>query len=173
MEFKAEVRLEYGDFVNWFKLFRSTANRTKSILSSALAVFLSFAFIVMMTVLVLNHGFDKRLLLIIIPFVLCIAVLALKNRIYAAIAVKTRDSKTDFVLITVNDEGIAAEGQNKRECFEFSEISSIYHYEATYFLIAEKRHPIFIPERSFEETDLAEFESFLKAKTDKVIKKIQ
>lgn len=172
MEFKAEVRLEYCDFVNWFKLFRSTANRINTVLASALAVFLSFAFIVLMTVLARNHGFDKRLLLIIIPFVLCIAVLALKDRIYAAIAVKTRDSKTASVLITVNEDGITAEGQNKWERFEFYEISAIYHYEATYFLISEKRHPIFIPERSFEDTDLAEFESFLIAETDKEIKKI-
>ena len=173
MEFKAETKLEYRDFLSWIKVHAKTSKRK---LNTVLNVLITVALVLVVTgaaILIALDALETDVIIMLVGAGICFAVILMRNRINAKSSQKMYIKSIGTVYITANDEAIFAKNLKSEEKYFYSGLTAIYTNGDTYYLLLDKNHAIILPKRSFTSGDPEGFAAFLTEKTGLAVEYIK
>ena len=173
MEFKAETKLEYRDFLSWIKVHAKTSRRKLNTVLNVLTAVALALIIAGAAILICLDAMDTDVVIMLVGAGVCFGVILMRDRINARSSQKLYVRSIGTVYITANDEAIFAKNLKSEEKYFYSGLTAIYTNGDTYYLLLDKNHAIILPKRSFTSGDPEGFAAFLTEKTGLAVEYIK
>ena len=173
MEFKAEVNLEYDDFLAWNKVYAKTSGRKRKTVRGIMWLVLAAAMLSCIVFLIMVGGVDATVIACIVLFVFASLVMLFKNRINARTMQKMylKGGGTDYLCF--DDEAIFIKNSKGEAKYFYSGFTAFYTDGMRYYLLVDDRHAHIVPVKSFVEGNPAMFPVHFCEKTGLEMKEIK
>ena len=173
MEFKAEVNLEFDDFLAWNKLYAKTNGRKRKTVIRILWIVLAAVMLSCVMFLIMIDGMDATTIACTVLFVFASLVMLFKNRINAKMTQKTylKGAGTNYVCF--DDEAMNTKNNKGEAKYFYSGFTAFYTDGKRYYLLVDDRHAHVIPVRCFVEGNPAMFPVHFCEKTGLEMKEIK
>ena len=173
MEFKAEVNLEYKDFLAWNKVYAKTSAKKKNTVVNILLVVLTLIMLVSVLLLIAVDGLDSTVITCLVVFTIALVIKLFGNRINAKMAQKSYLKNAGTQYLSFGDEALFINNRKGEAKYYYSGIIAFYTDGERYFLLIDDRHANVIPKKCFVDGEPHMFPAFICEKTGLEMKEIK
>ena len=173
MEYKAEIKYEYEDFLAWNKVYAKTSNRKQSRIVGIVFIVLILITLGCTVYMAVIDALDATSILPIALVAIGSAVMLFRYRISARVSQKhyIKDMGTEYVSFC--EDAIYVKNSKADSKNFYSGITDIYVDDDRFYFLLDKRHALILPKKQLSCGDFNEFAAFISEKTGLEIKYVK